>query len=54
MDEDDKGNEVHGFVHEEAVEEEEVVIPGSCLSDTETWRLRPAFISSLPASLMQV
>ena len=46
MDEEDKGNRVHGFVLEEPVEEQ-VVIPGSCLADTETWILRPAFISSL-------
>ena len=46
MDEDNEWNEVHGFAFEEAVEEE-VVIPGSCLSDRETWRLRQAFISSL-------
>ena len=31
----------------EDVDFEEVVIPGSCLSDTEIWRLRPAFISGL-------
>ena len=44
MSEDEKGDEVHGFELKKVLE---ILIPGRCLSDTETWRLEPAFISRL-------